>query len=122
MCPRQTLLPATTPLTLKSMTLYRDLKPGGTFLLNCPWDVTELGDHLPAAAKQYLAKNNIGFYTVDGVRLAKELGLAGKVNVILQAAFFKLANIIPIDDAVKYMKAAIATSYGRKGEQVVAIE
>ncbi|SMC90076.1 pyruvate:ferredoxin (flavodoxin) oxidoreductase [Papillibacter cinnamivorans] len=101
--------------------IVQDLKPGGVFLLNCPWDVKELGEHLPAAAKRYLAGNNIRFYTVDGVRLAKELGLAGKVNVILQAAFFKLADIIPIDDAVRYMKDAIKTSYGRKGAQVVAM-
>lgn len=71
--------------------------------------------------KKFIADHNINFYTIDGVSIAKEIGLGGRVNTILQAAFFKLANIIPVDDAVKYMKDAATASYGKKGEKVVAM-
>lgn len=100
--------------------MVEDVKPGGYFLLNCTWKDDELDKHLPATMKRYIAKNNIQFYTCDAVNIAKGIGLgARRTNSVLQAAFFKLANIIPIDDAVKYMKDAIRKTYGRKGENVV---
>lgn len=101
--------------------ITEDLKQGGTFLLNCAWDLAELSKQLPAKMKRDIANRNINFYTVDGVDIAKELGLGNRINMILQSAFFKLANIIPIDDAVKYMKDAIVATYGKKGEKVVAM-
>ena len=99
--------------------IVEDIKPGGTFLLNCAWDIDELNTHLPAAMKKYIAKNNINFYTIDATHIAKELGLGGRINTILQAAFFKLSKIIPADRAVTLMKEAALKSYGKKGEKVV---
>jgi pyruvate-ferredoxin/flavodoxin oxidoreductase len=101
--------------------MVSDIKPGGTFLLNCAWDTDELGKNLPGEMKRYIAKNNIKLYTVDGIGLARGIGLGGRVNMILQAAFFKLSNIIPLDDAVNYMKDAVVKTYGRKGEKIVAM-
>lgn len=97
------------------------LKPGGTFLLNCSWDEAELESQLPAAMKAYLANKNIAFYTIDAVGIAQELGLGGRINMIMQAAFFKLADIIPVEDAVRYLQAAVEDSYGHKGEKIVAM-
>ncbi len=99
--------------------MVSDIKPNGTFLLNCGWTAEELDKHLPGKMKRILAKNNIKFYTIDAVSIAKEIGLGNRINMIMQAAFFKLADIIPLDDAVKYMKDAIVASYGKKGEKVV---
>ena len=107
------------PSYIEKFDIAQDIKPGGTFLINCHWDVEELGRRLPAAAKRHIANNNIKVYVCDAIRVAKELGLGGRTNTILQAAFFKLANIIPIDDAVKYMKDAIVATYGHKGDAVV---
>ncbi len=101
--------------------MVQDLKKGGTFLLNCGWDMEEIEKRLPADVKQYIAKNEIQFYTIDGVSIAREIGLGGRINTILQSAFFKLANVIPAEDAVKYMKDAATASYGKKGEKVVAM-
>ena len=97
------------------------LKPGGTFLLNCGWDMAEIEERLPGCVKRYIAQNNIKFYTIDGVSIGKEIGLGSRINTILQSAFFKLANIIPSEDAIKYMKDAATASYGKKGEKVVAM-
>jgi len=99
--------------------LLAGLKKGGTFLLNTVWSDAELGENLPASMKRYLAQNNIKFYTVNAVKIAQDLGLGGRFNMVMQSAFFKLTGIIPIDDAVKYLKEAIVTSYGRKGQKVV---
>ena len=100
--------------------MVEDVKPGGFFLLNCVWSDEELEKHLPAKVKRYIANNDIQFYTCDAVSIAKKVGLgARRTNSVLQAAFFKLANIIPIDDAVTYMKDAIRKTYGNKGENVV---
>lgn len=99
--------------------LLAGLKPGGTFLLNSNWSEQELDQNLPAAMKRYIAENKIRFYVVNAVEIARELGLGGRFNMIMQSAFFKLANIIPIDEAVKYLKEAVVTSYGNKGEKVV---
>lgn len=95
------------------------LKDNGTFLLNCIWNQEEIETHLPAFMKRFIANHNINFYTVNAVKIAQEIGLGGRINMIMQSAFFKLANIIPIEDAVKYLKAAVVTSYGKKGEKVV---
>ncbi|EDS76742.1 pyruvate:ferredoxin (flavodoxin) oxidoreductase [Clostridium botulinum C str. Eklund] len=95
------------------------LRDNGNFLLNCIWNKEEVKEHLPAHMKRYIAKHNINFYTIDAVKIAQEIGLGGRINMIMQAAFFKLANIIPIEDAVKYLKDAVVTSYGKKGEKVV---
>lgn len=107
------------PSYLTQYDMYSDLKDGGTFLLNCSWNKEELEQHIPAEMKKYFAEHNIKFYTIDATHIAKEIGLGNRTNTVLQAAFFKLANIIPIDDAVKYMKDAIYKSYGKKGEEIV---
>ncbi len=101
--------------------MIEDLNPGGTFLLNCQWDMAEINERIPAKDKRYIAKNNIQFYTIDGVKIGKEIGLGGRINTVLQSAFFKLANIIPAADALQYMKDAATASYGKKGEKVVAM-
>ena len=100
--------------------MVQDVKPGGFFLLNCVWSDEELEEHLPARVKRYIANNDVQFYTCDAVSIAKKIGLgARRTNSVLQAAFFKLADIIPIDDAVGYMKDAIRHTYGKKGEDIV---
>jgi len=95
------------------------LKDGGTFLLNTRWSVDELDEKLPGSVKRYLAQHKINFYIIDAVDIAQEIGLGGRINMIMQSAFFKLANIIPIEDAVKHLKEAIVASYGHKGDKVV---
>ncbi len=95
------------------------LKKGGTFLLNCNWSKEELETHLPGNIKRYIAKNAINFYTIDAVKIAQEIGLGGRINMIMQSAFFKLADIIPLADAVKYLKEAVDHSYGLKGQAVL---
>ena len=100
--------------------MVEDVKPGGYFLLNCVWTDAELEEHLPAKVKRYIANNDVKFYTCDAVDLAKKVGLgARRTNSVLQAAFFKLADIIPIDDAVGYMKDAIIHTYSKKGQNIV---
>ncbi len=99
--------------------MVSDIKPGGTFLLNTIWDMEGLEANLPGQVKRYLAQNNINFYTIDGVKLGKETGMGTRINTILQSAFFKLANIIPFEDALKYMKAAAEASYSKKGQDIV---
>ena len=99
--------------------LLAGLKRGGKFLLNTVWSEEDLSKHLPAYMKRYIAKNDIEFYTVNAVEIAKELGLGGRFNMVMQSAFFKLANIIPIETAVKYLKDAVVTSYGKKGQKIV---
>ncbi|NLK96161.1 MAG: pyruvate:ferredoxin (flavodoxin) oxidoreductase [Clostridiales bacterium] len=95
------------------------LKNGATFLLNTIWTPEELEEKLPASYKRFIANNNIKFYTINAVKIAQEIGLGGRINMIMQSAFFKLAKIIPLDDAIKYLKDAVVTSYGKKGEKVV---
>ncbi len=99
--------------------MVEDIVPGGSFLLNCAWDEKELDKHLPAKMKKYIAENNISFYTIDAIGIAKELGLGNKTSIVLQSAFFKIANVIPFEDAVEYMKAAVVKSFGAKGEKIV---
>ncbi len=107
------------PAYITKYDMVQDIVPGGSFLLNCGWNAEEIEKHIPGQVKRYIAQNKIHFYTIDGVSIAKELGLGGRVNTILQAAFFKIANIIPVDDAVKYMKDAATASYSKKGDAVV---
>ncbi len=107
------------PSYLGKYNMVEDVKKGGIFLLNCSWNAAELEDHLPAHVKKFIASNNIQFYICDAVTIARELGLGGRTNTVLQAAFFKLANIIPINKAAVYMKDAIRKTYGNKGENVV---
>ncbi len=107
------------PSYVRKYDMTSDLNEGGTFLLNCGWTMEELEKHLPGQMKRDLAQKKINFYTIDGVKIGKEIGLGGRINTILQSAFFKLANIIPADDAIKYMKDAATASYGKKGEAVV---
>ncbi len=107
------------PAYVRKYNMVQDLKDGGTFLLNCSWNMEELEKHLPGQAKRYMAEHKINFYTIDGIKIGKEIGLGGRINTILQSAFFKLANIIPADDAIKYMKDAATASYSKKGEDVV---
>ena len=97
------------------------LRKGGSFLLNCTWTGPELAEKLPAVMKRYIWENDINFYTVDAVGIARELGLGGRINMIMQAAFFKIAAIIPIEEAVSYLKAAALKSYGAKGEKIVTM-
>ena len=105
---------------LNTYEMVQDVKPGGLFLLNCVWSDEELEEHLPSRVKKYIANNNVQFYTCDAVSIAKEIGLgARRTNSVLQAAFFKLANIIPIEEATGYMKDAIKKTYGKKGEKIV---
>lgn len=99
--------------------LLAGLKKNGTFLLNSNWSEAELTQNLPADMKRYIAKNNINFYVVNAVGIAQELGLGGRFNMIMQSAFFKLANIIPLETAVKYLKDAVVSSYGNKGQKIV---
>ena len=109
------------PSYIDKYDMVSDLKKGGTFLLNCGWDAAELEEKLPGSVKKYIADNNIKLYTIDGVSIGREIGLGGRINTVLQSAFFKLANIIPIEDAIKYMKDAATKSYGAKGEKIVAM-
>ena len=99
--------------------LLRGLKKGGTFVLNTVWDQEGLEENLPAKMKQYIAKNDINFYTVNAVQLGKEIGLGNRINMIMQSAFFKLAEIIPLDEAVAHLKDSIVKSYGKKGQKVL---
>ena len=103
----------------QGMKMVQDVKPGGVFMINCQWSDEELEKHLNAEAKKYIADNNIQLYTINAIDKAIEIGMGKRTNTILQAAFFKLADVMPIDKAVEYMKAAAKKSYGKKGDDVV---
>ena len=107
------------PSYVRKYNMVQDLKDGGTFLLNCPWDMEGIEHHLPGQAKRYMAEHNIKFYVIDGIKIGKEIGLGGRINTVLQSAFFELANIIPGEEANALMKAAAKASYGKKGDNVV---
>ena len=107
------------PAYVTKYEMVQDVKPGGTFLLSCDWTDEQLEEHIPGQMKRYIAENNIKFYTIDGIKIGKEIGLGGRINTVLQSAFFKLANIIPTEDAIKYMKDAATASYSKKGEAIV---
>ncbi|NLZ38261.1 MAG: pyruvate:ferredoxin (flavodoxin) oxidoreductase [Firmicutes bacterium] len=99
--------------------LVKGLKKGGTFVLNCPWREEELEEKLPAALKRYLAQNDIQFYIIDALAIANKVGLGNRINMVMQAVFFKLANVIPVEEALRLLKEQIAELYGRKGENIV---
>ena len=101
--------------------MIHEIKDGGTFLLNTSWTEAELERNLPGDVKRYIARHNVQFYIVDANRIARELGLGNHANLILQAAFFKLARVMPVEDAVRYMKEAARKTYAKKGEKVVAM-
>ena len=107
------------PSYVNKYNMVQELVDGGTFLLNCSWDMEGLEKHLPGQVKAFIADHNIKFYTIDGIKIGKEIGLGGRINTVLQSAFFKLANVMPIDEAVEYMKAAAKKSYSKKGDAVV---
>lgn len=99
--------------------LLKGLKKNGIFVLNCPWRPDEVEDHLPALLKRYIVKNNINFYMIDAISIAEEIGLGGRINMVMQAAFFKLANVIPVEQAIQYLKDSIVKMYGKKGANIV---
>ena len=103
----------------KGFKIVQDVKPGGVFLINCQWNLEELEHHLDAASKRYIAENNIQLYTINAIDLAIKVGMGKRTNTILQSAFFTLANVMPAEDAVKYMKDAAEHSYLKKGRDVV---
>ena len=107
------------PSYIDKYDIVDDLKEGGSFLLNCPWDVEELSKRLPGKMKKILAERNINFYTIDGIKIGKEIGLGGRINTVLQSAFFKIADIIPAEKAKELMKAAAKKSYMKKGQAIV---
>ena len=107
------------PSYVDKYNMVQELVDGGTFLLNCPWDMEGLEKHLPGQVKAYIANHNIKFYTIDGIKIGKEIGLGGRINTVLQSAFFKLAAIIPEEEAIDLMKAAAKATYGRKGDKIV---
>ena len=104
---------------LRQYDMTKDLKRGGTFLLNCMYSEEELNEMLPAKVKRDLAKKNIKFYTIDAVKIAGEVGLGNRINMVMQAAFFKLAEVMPVDDAIKYLKEGIEKTYKKKGQKIV---
>ena len=104
---------------VKGFKMVRDVKPGGTFLINCQWDDTELDEHMPAEAKRYIAANNITVYTIDAIDIANKVGMGKRTNTVLQSAFFALAKVLPAEDAIKYMKDAATKSYMKKGQAIV---
>ena len=103
----------------KHFPIVRDVKPGGVFLINCQWDFEELSQHLDAASKRYIAKNNIQLYMINAIDLAQKIGMGKRTNTILQSAFFTLAKVIPQDDAIRYMKEKATASYLKKGQDIV---
>lgn len=108
------------PAYVRKYNMVQELVDGGTFLLNCPWDMEGLEKHLPGQVKKYIAEHNINFYTIDGVKIGIETGMGPtRINTILQSAFFELTGIIPAEKANELMKAAAKATYGRKGEDVV---
>ena len=104
---------------IQGMKMVQDVKPGGVFMINCQWSDEELGHHLNAEAKKYIADNNIQLYTINAIDKAIEIGMGKRTNTILQSAFFKLADVMPIDEAVEFMKQAAKKSYSKKGDAVV---
>ncbi len=107
------------PSYVNKYNMVQEVVDGGTFLLNCPWDMEGLEKHLPGQVKAFIANHNIKFYTIDGIKIGKEIGLGGRINTVLQSAFFKLASIIPEEEAIDLMKKAAKATYGKKGDKIV---
>ena len=106
---------------MKTFDIVSEIKEGGTFLLNCDWDMAGLEEHLPNRAKRLIAQRHLNFYTIDATDIAQQIGLGNRTNTVLQAAFFKLSGVLPLDDAVDYMKKAIVKTYSRKGDKIVSM-
>lgn len=104
---------------LRQYDMLKDLKKEGTFLLNCMWSPEEVGDKLPAKVKRDIAKKNLSFYTIDATHIAEDLGLGSRINMVMQAAFFKLVEIMPVNDALKYLKEGVEKTYKKKGQKIV---
>ena len=104
---------------VKGFPMVRDVKPGGTFLVNCQWSDEEFASHMPAVAKRYIAKNDINVYLIDAIDLAEKVGMGKRTNTVLQSAFFSLAQVLPSEDAIQYMKDAAEKSYAKKGQNIV---
>ena len=104
---------------IKGFKMVRDVKPGGTFLVNCQWSDEEFAEHMPAVAKRYIAKNNVNVYLIDAIDLAAKVGMGKRTNTVLQSAFFALAKVLPAEDALQYMKDAATKSYMKKGQAIV---
>ena len=107
------------PAYVNQYDLLANIKDGGTFVLNCPWTVQEMDEKLPAALRREIARKNLKFYTVDAVKIAAEVGLGGRINMVMQTAFFKLAGVLPFEKAVALLKDAIKKTYGNKGDKIV---
>ena len=107
------------PSYITKYDMVQDLKDGGAFLLNSEWTPENIAEHLPGQVKRYMAEHNINFYMIDGIKIGREIGLGKRINTVLQSAFFKLANIIPTDEAIKYMKEKALASYAKKGDDIV---
>ncbi|MGI6120460.1 MAG: pyruvate:ferredoxin (flavodoxin) oxidoreductase [Desulfosporosinus sp.] len=99
--------------------LLNGIKKGGNFVLNCQWTVEELEEKLPATMKRAIARNNVNFYIIDAVTIGRKIGLGSRINMIMQSAFFKLANVIPVEEAVAYLKESVVQTYGKKGQNIV---
>jgi len=107
------------PAFVHKYDLLAGIKAGGIFVLNCPWSGEELEENLPASLKRTIAQKGLKFYTIDAVKIASAVGLGGRINMIMQTVFFKLAGVLPVDEAIERLKEAIKKTYGRKGEEVV---
>ncbi len=104
---------------VKGFKMVRDVKPGGTFLVNCQWSDEEFAEHMPAVAKRYIANNNVNVYLIDAIDLAAKVGMGKRTNTVLQSAFFALAKVLPAENALQYMKDAATKSYMKKGQAIV---
>ncbi len=109
------------PSYVKRYNILDGIKEGGVFLLNSPWTLEEMEQELPASMRRTIAQKKLRFYNIDAVKIAQDIGLGGRINTVLQAAFFKIAQVIPEEDAFRYIKEAIKTTYGRRGEKIVAM-
>lgn len=107
------------PAYVDKYNLLEGIKENGTFVLNCPWTIKEMEDYLPNSLKKIIAEKNLKFYTIDAVKIAEGVGLGGRINMVMQTVFFKLANVLSVDDAIKYLKEAIEKTYGKKGKDIV---
>jgi len=107
------------PAYVDKYDLLEGVKNEGTFVLNCPWTLEEMDKHLPNSLKKIIAEKKLDFYTIDAVKIAENVGLGGRINMVMQTVFFKLSKVLPVDDAIKYLKEAIEETYGKKGKDVV---
>jgi pyruvate-ferredoxin/flavodoxin oxidoreductase len=107
------------PSYVNKYDLLEGIKKGGTFVLNAPWNIEEMEEQLPNSLKKIIAEKQLSFYTIDAVKIAENIGLGGRINMVMQAVFFKLSKVLPVDDAIKYLKEAIEETYGKKGKEIV---